>query len=356
MASHQKGSSMKNVLLLATLLAFHAGCGQTNKETSVLQSIASTANETLIKDIENQRDGSGLYLNHVLENKEKYGLGDKEVDLIKKNFKADDIARLVLDFIDPNQLRGKVSARWAFVPNVSDNSQALKTIEAVDAEGAIDVLDGTNDPSQVQYPLITLSFSEKLNVPTTRYLSNLQAAETASDGGLMLNTLELSDVKEPWIKGAAEIYAVISYIGKDGKGASEIIDFPSVNKKNVRYDLRQIVHMWKQNYYQITNISFFEHDSRYDYSSLAKMFVTAASAVVSAVVNPTQTTTLAVAAIVSDLATKVIDALPSGSLTDDDDFADTVNTIEKYEPGTRGGAGGNVKIEMSFYKVKLNDE
>ena len=93
---------MKNVLMLAVLLAFHAGCGQKSKETSVLQSIASTANETLIKDIENQRDGVGLYLKHVLENKEKYGLSDKEVDLIKENFKADDISRLVLDFIDPN--------------------------------------------------------------------------------------------------------------------------------------------------------------------------------------------------------------------------------------------------------------
>jgi len=347
---------MKNVLMLAVLLAFHAGCGQKSKETSVLQSIASTANETLIKDIENQRDGVGLYLKHVLENKEKYGLSDKEVDLIKENFKADDISRLVLDFIDPNQLRRKVPARWAFIPNVSDDSEELKRIEAVNAEGAIDVLDGTSDPSQIQYPIITLSFSEKLNIPTPLYLSTLQAAATVSDGGLMLNTLELSDVKEPWIKGAAEIYAVISYIGKDGKGASEIIDFPSVDKKNVRYDLRQIVHMWKQNYYQISNISFFEHDSRYDYSSLAKIFVTAASAVVSAVVNPTQTTTIAVTAIVSELANKVIDALPTGALTDDDDFADTVNTIEKYQPGSRGGVSGNAKLEMSFYQVKLNDE
>jgi hypothetical protein len=325
-------------------------CGKGSQQHSVVQSIASTANDKLIEDVINNEE---MPLLQVLDKKDYYGLSDKEVTTIRNALTADELNRLVLNFVDPNDYRGRAGPRWAFIPDVSDDANELTKIEVVDKEGRNELIDGTQKPEDVKYPLITLSFSEKMG---SALKLSMNLAEAPADGGLMMNTLELNNVHEPWIKGAAEIYAVVSFIGKDGKGSSALVELPSVDKKNIKYDLRQIVHMWPENKYQIANIAFFEHDSGYNYSALSKIFITAAASIVTSVVDPTQTTTIAVAGIVSDLASKVIDALPSGALTDDDDYVDTINTIEKYKPDFRSGVSGNAKVEFSFYAVKINDE
>jgi hypothetical protein len=347
---------MKAIFAGIFVLAVTA-CGKGSNQTSVVQSIASTANDKLIADvaaIENDTDGQKkeMKLSDVIAKKEYYGLSEKEVKIIRESFTEDEYSRLVLNFVDPNNMRGRAQPRWAFIPNVSDDkADALRAIEVVDKSGQTENINGIEDPDHIDYPIITLSFSERIEGATV-----LRLAEAPADGGLMMNTLEFSNVHEPWIKGAAEMYAVVSYIGKDGKGATALVELPSVDKKNTKYDLRQIVHMWPDNKYQIANIAFFEHDSGYNYAGLSKIFVTAAASVVSAVVNPTQTTTLAVAGIVSELATKVIDALPSGALTDDDDYVDTINTIEKNNPEFRTGVSGNAKVQFSLYQVKINNE
>jgi hypothetical protein len=325
-----------------------------------VQSIASTANDKLIADVEATENAvdpatglkKELKLSDVIAKKEIYGLSEKEVKIIRESFTDDEYSRLVLKFVDPNDMRGRAAPRWAFIPNVSDdNSEELRKIAVVDKSGNNESIDGIEDPDNITYPIITLSFSERIEGAI-----KLKLAEAPADGGLMMNNIEFSNVHEPWIKGAAEMYAVVNFFGKDGKGTSALVELPSVDKKNRKYDLRQIVHLWPENKYQIANIAFFEHDSGYNYAALTKIFVTAAASVVSAVVNPTQTTTIAVAGIVAELANKVIDALPSGALTDDDDYVDTINTIEKYNPGFRSGVSGNAKVEFSLYQIKINDE
>jgi hypothetical protein len=344
-------------LFALTLVA----CGKGSNQNSVVQSIASTANDKLIADVEANENAidpvtgkrKEMKLSDVIAKKEYYGLSEKEVKIIHESFTAEEYARLVLNFVDPNSMRGRAAPRWAFIPNVSDdNAEELRRIEVVDKSGNNERIDGIEDPDNIDYPIITLSFSERIEGAVPLKLADAPAA----DGGLMMNNIEFSNVHEPWIKGKAEMYAVISFFGKDGKGTSALVELPSVDKKNTRYDLRQIVHMWPENKYQIANIAFFEHDSGYNYASLSKIFVTAAASIVTSVVDPSQTTTIAVAGIVSELANKVIDARPSGFYTDDDDYVDTINTIEKYSPGFRSGVSGNAKVEFSFYEVKLNDE
>jgi len=343
-----------NAILAGILVLTLAACGKSAQQNSAVQSIASTANDQLIADVIVASDqNKEVKLSDVIARKEDYGLSAKEVTIIREAFTADEYSRLVLNFIDPNEKRGMAAPRWAFIPNVSDdNSDDLKKIDVVGKNGSREQINGYEDSELIDYPIITLSFSEKIEGAITLKLADAPAA----DGGLMLNTLEFSNVHEPWIKGAAEMYAVVSFIGKDGKGSSALVELPSVDKKNQKYDLRQIVHMWPDNKYQIANIAFFEHDSGYNYSALTKIFITAASSIVTSIIDPTQTTTIAVAGIVADLASKVIDALPSGALTDDDDYVDTINTIEKYKPDFRTGVSGNAKAQFSFYQVKINDE
>ncbi len=355
---------MKQIVAASLLLMFVPACGLKKHDNSVVQSLASSANQTLINEVHSIAENNAqklscdrlpqLSLKYVFEHKDKYGLSDQEIQVIKSQMSEAEIAEYVLDWIDPNAMIGKAQPRWV---KIAATEEELKHLTGATKEGELDVIDGVDESKIKDYafPIITIGPAEGLGCLSS---SKFRLADTdvGADGGLMLNTVQFKDVKEPWIKGAAEMYASLTYIGKDGKGVSELIELPAVDKKNVKYDLRQVIHMWNANKYQIANISFFEHDSKYDYSALAKIFVTAAASVVSAVVNPSQTTTLAVAGIVSDVATKVIDALPKGALTDDDDFVDVINTIEKYNPGSRGGVGGNAQVEMSFYKVKLNDE
>ncbi|MDQ3232672.1 MAG: DUF3103 domain-containing protein, partial [Pseudobdellovibrionaceae bacterium] len=308
------------------LAVLSVACGRHVEQKSAVQSIASTANDHLIADVEAATQvNQELKLSQVIARKEYYGLSEREVKIIREAFTAAEYDRLVLKFLDPNQKRGLASPQWAFIPNVSDDSGELKEIEVVDKQGRKELIDGTDRVEDLAFPLITLGFSEKIEGATQLKLADVPAA----DGGLMLNSLEFSDDHEPWIKGGAEVYAVISFLGKDGKGTSELVEFPSVDNDGKRYDLRQIVHLWPQNKYQIANIAFFEHDSGYNYSELTKIFITAATSIVTSIIDPTQTTTIAIAGLVGQLAGRIVDALPAGSLTDDDDYMDTINTTPR---------------------------
>lgn len=341
-------------LVLATLATL-LGCGNQRPQNSAAQSLASSANSRLIEDIvaaEKDKSRKEIRLADVLADNVKYGLGQAEVKTIRAAFTAEELNSMVLHVIDPNRKLNKAQAQWVFIPDAHDDSAELKSLSAFGRDGREQLINGAQDPEACPFPIITIARSERMEGAL-----RLNASEVPkSDGALMLNTVEFSDVQEPWIKGAAEMYAVVTFFGKDGKGRSSLVDLYGVGETNVKYDLRQLLHMWPENRYQIANISFMEHDSGYNYSQLAQIFVTAASSIITSIVDPTQVLTITLTGIVSDLAGKVIAALPSGVWTDDDDFVDTINTIEKYSPGLRAGVGGKVKAELSYYTVKINDE
>ncbi|MFY7929092.1 MAG: DUF3103 family protein [Oligoflexus sp.] len=312
-----------SLLLILPMTLFACGRGSTR---SVLQEIASTANDTLIRELE---QGEEKPMREVLANKERYGLSDKEVQLLIENFGEEQLNQLVLDYIDPNGLKGEAQARWAYIPQVSDSDDSLRRIESVAKEGQIDIIDGTRSPELVRFPLITLSYPEKIQLSGPDHASLRLAGEPAAavESSILIDSLRFSDVQEPWIKGAAELYMVISFVDKNGAGASELIELPSVDAANTDYELKQIAFLWNKSQYQFANIAFFEHDSGQNFSGLARAFTTAAAGVASAVINPTQTTTVAVANILNQLAGAVISALPPAAFTDGDDFVDQINTV-----------------------------
>jgi hypothetical protein len=313
-----------SLLLILPMTLFACGRGSTR---SVLQEIASTANDTLIRELE---QGEEKPMREVLANKERYGLSDKEVQLLIENFGEEQLNQLVLDYIDPNGLKGEAQARWAYIPQVSDSDDSLRRIESVAKEGQIDIIDGTRSPELVRFPLITLSYPEKIQLSGPDHASLRLAGEPAAavESSILIDSLRFSDVQEPWIKGAAELYMVISFVDKNGAGASELIELPSVDAANT--------------------------DSGQNFSGLARAFTTAAAGVASAVINPTQTTTVAVANILNQLAGAVISALPPAAFTDGDDFVDQINTVEKNFNGSRSGLNGRAQVEIRHFEVKLN--
>lgn len=329
-------------------------CGQKGDRNSALKQIASSANDELIGQLE---QGQILMLNEVLENRYKYGLSEKEIEDLEANLAGVDRERVVLQYIDPNQRKGLAAPRWAWVPDEED-SKEMQAIAAISPEyDSIDTIDGTTQPEDLPYPLITLSYDERLSLPEQPVTSlYLQDATNKAEGSLMLDSIRLEDDHEPWIKGAAEIYLVVSYLDKQGQGSTEIVELPAVDHDKRDYYPRKLIHTWPKNAYQIVNVAIFEHDSGHNYASLAKAFTAAASGISTAVIDPTLTTAVAVAGVVTTLADAVIDALPSGVFTDDDDFVDNINTLEKYKNQSYGGVGGNATLGVSHYSLKVNDE
>src|SRR5687768_7350204 len=125
---------MKVITAGIMLVALSAACGRHAEQKSAVQSIASTANDKLIADVEameKTETQKELKLSEVIAKKAYYGLSDKEVKIIREAFTEDEYSRLVLHFIDPNKNRGKAPPRWAFIPDVSDDSNELRKVDVV---------------------------------------------------------------------------------------------------------------------------------------------------------------------------------------------------------------------------------
>lgn len=160
----------------------------------------------------------------------------------------------------------------------------------------------------------------------------------AMDELLMLQSVRFTDIKEPWFRGEAEVYALVAYLDRNGKGHAEVVPLWGVTKAETTYDLRKVLHYWPQNYYTLVDISFFEQDTNHNYQELAVLLMQAATEI-TAVALPQFGS---IVALVGGLLQKVIAALPSGAFDDRDDHLDTINTVERQPDFvSRVGVAGN---------------
>ncbi len=328
---------------------------------SGIKELAASANDRLIAKIQT---GGELPFRDIVDNAAQYGISSDEIAKIKRQLSGVDLNKLVASFVDPNKLKGKVKPRWAFIPpsSRSDQMRKLAALNAIDSEGRMDVIDGTKNPQLVRYPLITLHYTEKLVIPTTtssraprstNYTANETTSSSSVANTLMLETVKFKDVSEPWAAGAAEIYVIVTYYGSDGQVKADIVELDPVDETNTVYNLHQIIHTWTANRYTIVNLVFFEHDSG-DYSSVATAAVTAASTAATTLIDPTMTTAAAVAPAVSQLASAIVTSMDSSVWTNDDDYLDTLNTVERGITGEHTGVKSNVTAGFVPYTLQAN--
>ncbi|KDN82259.1 DUF3103 family protein [Kitasatospora cheerisanensis] len=153
-----------------------------------------------------------------------------------------------------------------------------------------------------------------------------------------VTAVTVSDVKEPWFKGAAEIFDLVTGFGLDGKVRVDTVTMPYLDDENKTYYPNQILVNWSLYKYNLADVVMMEDDGDTNYSALAK----AIAAVLLTITDQ---------GAYIPLANAVIDAMPASWWTDDPDYVDSWYTLATTTTGTRTGAAGNGKMTFDRYYV-----
>jgi hypothetical protein len=163
-----------------------------------------------------------------------------------------------------------------------------------------------------------------------------------------LTSIRLADDKEPWLSGAAEIYAIMSGVVGSNDPQMVIVDMPYLDNDNTTYSPNQLIVNWSNFQYQVANIQLYEHDSNTNYQDLVIAIIDAVGAAGSLAGYP-------VVQAITEIANRIIAAMPSSVFTNDDDYVDSFYTVEQTQTYTNlVGAGNNATISIRPYTVVSN--
>ncbi|MGV9273301.1 DUF3103 family protein [Streptomyces griseosporeus] len=173
--------------------------------------------------------------------------------------------------------------------------------------------------------------------PATGHRSRALAA-TGGFWTTRITAVELSDDEEPWIKGDAEIYTLVTGFGKDGKVRVDPVDMPYLDNDGTVYRPNQILVNWSSYKYDLADAVMMEEDGSTNYHDLAQ-------AIAAALLTITDQ------GAYIPLVNAVLDAIPADWWTDDPDYVDSWYTLARGDNGTRHGARGNGWMTVQPYYV-----
>ncbi|MBL1085750.1 DUF3103 family protein [Streptomyces actinomycinicus] len=165
------------------------------------------------------------------------------------------------------------------------------------------------------------------------------APATAGFWTTRISAVELSDDEEPWIKGDAEIYTLVTGFGQDGKVRVDPVDMPYLDNDGTVYRPNQILVNWSNYKYDLADAVMMEEDGSTNYRDLAKAIATVLL-------------TIADQGGYVPLVNAVLDAIPDDWWTDDPDYVDSWYTLARSDNGTRHGARGNGWMTVEPYFVQ----
>ena len=255
----------------------------------------------------------------------------------------------------------------AFEPAGDDSRWTV--IEAFDRAGRIHQLDAHMAP-EVPVLVADLDAREDLRaglelINETLRAAGLQASEAEtveralagrtadkaiSCSGIetaKISNIRLDDDQEPWIKGAAEIYAFVSGIDPTlADPEIRLVDMPYLDHDGTTYYPNQILIFWYNYRFNAANVTFYEHDDGTNYQDLLSAVLTGVRTILGAFAPEY--------AIIAEVANAIIQAMPGSWFTDDDDYVDTVYTIDTDDltssaGRTYNGAGANVTMKLVPY-------
>ncbi|WP_299711875.1 DUF3103 family protein [uncultured Tenacibaculum sp.] len=180
--------------------------------------------------------------------------------------------------------------------------------------------------------------------------SNLLASRNQGLETTKLNKIRLNDDEEPWISGAAEIYAITSGI-KDSDNSPEIKVIPMyyLDHDDTDYYPNQILLFWDDYKYQAANIQLFEKDDNVNYKDLTSTIVNGVFQIIGTISTQPWVNAL------GQVAGAIIQAMPDQWYTNNDDYVDSFYTIEKNKSYTNHyGARGNAKVNLAPFFVAAN--
>ncbi|MCG8698913.1 MAG: DUF3103 domain-containing protein [Bacteroidales bacterium] len=240
----------------------------------------------------------------------------------------------------------------SYVPK--GDEKKWKKIEALDKNMKVYKLDPKKEP---QYKVIVVeadgmaALKKQVKLMNDQLKSaglqkNLAAKKAELKAGAGLATTQLKKIKlhwdhEPWIKGAAEVYAVTSGLRKNKEVEINIIDMPYIDWKNKEYYPNQIMLFWDNYEYQAANIQLFEKDSGHNYKNLTTILVNGVFDIAGTLTAQPWVVAL------GQVASAIVQAMPDDWYKDNDEYLDSFYTIEKGKTyKNRKGAAGNAVVNM----------
>ncbi|HET9627176.1 MAG TPA: DUF3103 family protein, partial [Kofleriaceae bacterium] len=164
-----------------------------------------------------------------------------------------------------------------------------------------------------------------------------------------LDSIRLNNDEEPWVLGAAEIYAVTSgVVSSDNKATMQIVDMPYLDNDGTTYQPQQIILDWSNFAFQAANINLFEKDDNTSYQDLVTALISAVGAAGSLAGVPT-------IQAITDIANRIVAALPSSWFANDDDYVDVFYTVQENVQYTgRAGASNNATVTLTPFFLSSN--
>ncbi|WP_406197552.1 DUF3103 domain-containing protein [Kitasatospora sp. NBC_01560] len=234
-----------------------------------------------------------------------------------------------------------------------------RTIRAYDTAGRVHALDAAAVPGQPVY-LVDIDTARTLAAGIAvlqrefgaRGLdaTGLNAAGPAAEApdaaqaaagwwATKISGIEVADDEEPWFKGAAEMFSLVTGFGQDGKVRVDSVAMPYLQYDGTVYYPNQILVNWSNYKYNLADVVLMEDDGDTNYLALAQ----AVAAVL---------LTIADQGAYIPLVNAVLAALPSSWWTDDPDYVESWYTLARSSSGRLNGARGNGWMTVEPYFVQ----
>ncbi len=220
------------------------------------------------------------------------------------------------------------------------------TVTAYDASGAKVLLDAKRLPSR---PVFVVDVDTEKALPlglevveTTLARNGMTAPRLAATSGYwatQVRAVRLSDDKEPWVKGSAEIFGITGGFGLDGKVKVDTVTMPYLDKDGTTYYPNQLIVHFSAYKYNLADFVMMEDDGDTNYQALANALVSALLTIVDG-------------GAYVPLVNAILNALPTSWWTDDPDYVDSWYTLSTQSSGRFNGAAANGWMDLAPYWVQ----
>ncbi|MFE2694755.1 DUF3103 family protein [Streptomyces mirabilis] len=239
---------------------------------------------------------------------------------------------------------------WIAVAAAADDA---KSLTAYDSQGHAHAVDTARVPDRPLYVLdidvtkahraglkvLQKAFADKGLTSLPSKAANSAHAAAAGWWATKVTAVEVNDDQEPWFKGSAEMFSLVTGFGQDGTARVDSVDMPYLDYDGTVYYPNQILVNWSHYKYNLADVVMMEDDDGTNYRALAQAITTALLTVTD------QGTYI-------PLVNAVLSAIPDSWFTDDPDYVESWYTLAQNSSGRLNGASGNGWMTVEPYFVE----
>lgn len=330
------------------------------------------ARELIINEIKGKH---GVALDSLLDkvssesrsvNNGKYRKLSKQIKIKKENIEGNIYCEVPeLWLYEPENNSNSLNSTDILVAFPPDGDEKdWDRVKAYNLNKEVVYLDPQNPPD-VEIVVVETQGIESLKMMSNRVNSELSKAGFVSNNNgssvrnetrskdyhaTLIEKISLKSDKEPWILGAAEIYAITSGFKKrtdSQKYSIEVIPMEYLDYAKQTYYPDQVILFWDNYRFNAANVQLFEKDDNHNYQDLAKAIADAVAAIGGVAGQPEVTA-------VAKIGSAIISAMPGSWFTNSDDYVDSYYTLFKERNYVdKYGASGNALA--TFKTVIINE-